>query len=263
MKQFRVYWLKFLETIDLIWQVMKTTNLQTPNNSNYAALGKENLWLIETSLPNYNKHIVKTLSYQSKRNDEVLDFGAGVGTLAKIWAGVTGGKTPDCLEIDPEYAAILKGQGYNTYQSINEINKKYDRIYSSNVLEHIENDQQVIIDLYSLLKSGGYISIYVPAFMMLYSADDSAVGHYRRYEKSELIEKVRSAKFEIISCHYSDSIGFFGWLYGKYKKKTESPLNESSLKLYDRFLLPLTKFFDQVGAKYILGKNLVITARKL
>ena len=99
--------------------------------------------------------------------------------------------------------------------------------------------------------------------MMLYSADDSAVGHYRRYEKSELIEKVRSAKFEIISCHYSDSIGFFGWLYGKYKKKTESPLNESSLKLYDRFLLPFTKFFDQIGAKYILGKNLVITARKL
>lgn len=241
---------------------MKTTNLQTLNNSNYAALGKENLWLIETSLPNYNKHIVKTLSYLSKRNDEVLDFGAGVGTLAKIWAGVTGGNTPDCLEIDPEYAAILKGQGFNTYQSINEINKKYDRIYSSNVLEHIENDQQVIIDLYSLLKPGGYISIYVPAFMMLYSADDSAVGHYRRYEKSELIEKVRSAKFDIISCHYSDSIGFFGWLYGKYKKKTESPMNESSLNLYDRFLFPISKALDALILKHALGKNLVIVARR-
>jgi SAM-dependent methyltransferase len=240
---------------------MKTTNLQTPNNSNYAALGKENLWLIETSLPNYNKHIIKTLSYQSQRNDEVLDFGAGVGTLAKIWASVTGGKTPDCLEIDPEYAAILKGQGFNTYQSIKEIDKKYDRIYSSNVLEHIENDQQAIIDLYSLLKPGGYLSIYVPALMMLYSADDSAVGHYRRYEKSELIEKVSNAKFDVISCHYCDSIGFFGWLHAKYKKKTEGPMSESTLNLYDRFLFPISKILDACGLKYIFGKNLIITAR--
>jgi hypothetical protein len=241
---------------------MKTTNLQTTNNSNYAALGKENLWLIENSLPRYNKHIVKTLSYNSQPDDEVLDFGAGVGTLAKIWTSITGAPPPDCLEIDSEYASILKKQGFNTYRFIHDVNKKYDRIYTSNVLEHIENDQQTLADLHNLLKPGGYLTIYVPAFMMLYSADDTAVGHYRRYDKSELIKKVRAAQFNVISCHYSDSIGFFGWLYAKYRKKTESALNESSLSLYDKYIFPLSKWLDSIGFKYVFGKNLVVTAKK-
>jgi len=95
---------------------------------------------------------------------------------------------------------------------MNQIVKKFDVIYCSNVLEHIENDELVLNELNSKLKNAGSLIIYVPAFQDIYSDLDKKFGHFRRYQKSDLLRKLKNSGFEATKSHYSDSIGFFAWL---------------------------------------------------
>ena len=35
-----------------------------------------------------------------------------------------------------------------------------------------------------------------------------------------------------------------------------------SMKFYDKYLFPISKFLDRIGFKYFLGKNIVLVAEK-
>jgi hypothetical protein len=98
----------------------------------------------------------------------------------------------------------------------------------------------------------------------LYSDFDAAIGHYRRYGKAELINKLKSANFTIEKCEYADFIGFFAWLTTKNKKydRNNQSSNEGQLKFYDQFIFPLSGALDKFGMKYVFGKNLLAIARK-
>jgi predicted SAM-dependent methyltransferase len=58
-------------------------------------------------------------------------------------------------------------------------------IYSSNVLEHIEDDSRALNEMFAKLQINGKLAIYVPAFMFLFSDLDIKAGHFRRYSKKE------------------------------------------------------------------------------
>ena len=45
---------------------------------------------------------------------------------------------------------------------------------------------------------------------------DKSVGHVRRYEKKELIRKVKKSGFKIVYCNYADAIGFFASIIIKF-----------------------------------------------
>ena len=240
--------------------VTQAINAQNADNPNYHVVGKENLWLIEQYLKNYNKNIIKVLSNKIVVKDNALDFGAGIGTLAAIWTEIYK-SPPECVEIDPEYQNDLSQRGYIVYKNLKEINKTYSLIYTSNVLEHIENDTEILNDLNKLLNKDGHLCIYVPAFQSLYSAIDRSVGHFRRYDRAELIQKVQNAGFNVLSCEYSDSVGFLTWLFVKYQKKQEDSISKTQLAIYDKFIFPISKALDLIGLKYFFGKNLVLIAQ--
>jgi hypothetical protein len=235
--------------------------LQNEQNANYA--GIEELWASEKFLQNYNSSIVAKLAKFSNKTSEVLEFGAGLGTLANIWHSKKIAK-PECLEIDPTLRGILISRGFICYESIDDTNKLYDMIYCSNVLEHIEDDLGALKKMYSKLKVNGYLALYVPAFMCLYNDLDSLIGHYRRYGKKELSEKLASAGFKIIESHYSDSIGFFAWLIFKVKVDGNNNLSDgNSLRFYDKYIFPLSNLLDNFGFRYFFGKNIMIIGRKI
>lgn len=77
-----------------------------------------------------------------------------------MWQFKTGVK-PYCLEIDPNLLAVIKKRGFKCYQSFDRIKKKFDLIYTSNVLEHIKDDQLALNKLNSKLKDDGQLVIYV------------------------------------------------------------------------------------------------------
>lgn len=219
--------------------------------------GLNELLSIEKNLTNYNSDIVSKLSHFLK-NGEILEFGAGIGTLAEIWKKQTG-IAPDCLEIDNKMAQAVRARGFVCYTALDEVTKKYDGIYSSNVLEHIEDDLATLEKLHELLKEKGLIAIYVPAFALLYSGLDASVGHVRRYSKRDLIQKLTAANFKIIQCHFADSIGFFASLALKFFGYRNNP---KTFLFYDRYLYPLSMVLDRCGLKNFFGKNLLVIAQK-
>jgi SAM-dependent methyltransferase len=73
-----------------------------------------------------------------------------------------------------------------------------DAIGAFDVLEHIEEDEVVLQQIYKALKPRGHIYISVPQHHCLWSAVDDCACHVRRYDANELHEKVCRAGFEII-----------------------------------------------------------------
>jgi SAM-dependent methyltransferase len=61
------------------------------------------------------------------------------------------------------------------------------------VLEHIDEDYLAAAEISRVLRPGGTALIAVPCDMALWSAHDDAVGHLRRYTRSELASLIQKA----------------------------------------------------------------------
>ena len=218
--------------------------------------GFAELRAIEESLRRYNADIVRNLSGCLEGRKRVLDFGAGIGTLAMEWEKQTGVK-PDCLEVDARQRQMILERGFRCYAAIDSASKTFEAIYSSNVLEHIEDDLGAFVSMYSLLEEGGVLALYVPAFMCLFSELDRSAGHYRRYGRAELIHKTMRAGFRVVKCEYSDCLGFAAWL----ANGATFP-GAAALRLYDRWIYPVSRVLDGVGMRRVAGKNLILIAKK-
>jgi len=66
---------------------------------------------------------------------------------------------------------------------------QYDLVVACEVFEHIEDDDSAFAAVQALLHPGGHFLFSVPAFRSHWQAGDEYAGHYRRYERSELISK--------------------------------------------------------------------------
>lgn len=74
----------------------------------------------------------------------------------------------------------------------------FDVIGAFDVLEHVKQDEEVLAQMYQATRKGGGILITVPHHRFLWSPVDEFARHVRRYETTELIEKVSRAGFSII-----------------------------------------------------------------
>lgn len=75
------------------------------------------------------------------------------------------------------------------------------------VIEHIKDDAAFLREIRHALQPGGRFYCTVPAANWLWSADDTAAGHYRRYTTSTLTRQLETAGFEV---EYVTP--FFTWL---------------------------------------------------
>ena len=235
--------------------------------SNSAYSGIPELADAEQGLLNYYTNIIDLVARSFPSNNtsisetSVLEFGAGTGFLSGLLQEKFNVKA-DCLEIDPTLLEILHQKGFNTYSKLTEIDKKYDLIFTSNVLEHIEMDVEVLSDLGQLLMPTGKLVNYVPAFPILFSDLDISVGHFRRYTKKELRLKLNEAGYKVDKIHYVDSLGFPASLLIRvigYKSRGNVG-GLRSMRIYDNYVFPLSKILDQIGFKKLFGKNIVVYA---
>jgi hypothetical protein len=73
-------------------------------------------------------------------------------------------------------------------------------------------------------------------------------------------EKLKAAGFHVTLDRYSDSVGFFAALAYKYLDKSGT-VNKDSVKVYDRFIYPLSIVIDKIASRFF-GKNVEAIAVK-
>ncbi|CAN5424914.1 hypothetical protein BH09PAT4_BH09PAT4_03040 [soil metagenome] len=123
----------------------------------------------------------------------VLDVGCGAGELACTLAQM--GYTTTALDFSED--AIKMANSIKRDRKIKDTRlnfklgglekvqgQKFDLVMCFEVLEHIENDQDLLKELINFTNK--YVLISVPAKQKLFDESDKAVGHFRRYEKKEL-----------------------------------------------------------------------------
>jgi SAM-dependent methyltransferase len=75
---------------------------------------------------------------------------------------------------------------------------EFDLLGAFDVIEHIEEDEQVLREVHAALVPGGGAIFTVPQHPSLWSAQDEHACHKRRYRRGELETKLRRAGFEIL-----------------------------------------------------------------
>lgn len=208
---------------------------------------------------NYNQYLVDTI-LQASPAINLLDFGAGMGTLATALR--KHGRKPVCVEPDPQLNQILQDNGHEVFESLAEVPSEiFEFIYSFNVLEHIEDDGQALREIWEVLKPGGILLLYVPAFPILYSAMDRKVGHYRRYRMRPICRLLEENGYHIEQTSHADSLGFIAALIYKLIGDHEGEISLRSITIYDKWVLPASRLLDNLFHT-MFGKNIQIRAVK-
>jgi SAM-dependent methyltransferase len=224
--------------------------------------GVDNLEVMEVAI-NYRQYLAQLLAAAGGRpspEHRTLDFGAGVGTYARAARAL--GYQVTCVELDVDLRDRLVSDGFDSYRGTEEIaDATFDLTYSLNVLEHIDDDEAALRELYRVTAPGGRLLVYVPAFPILYSAMDRKVGHVRRYRKLELRDRVARAGFHLDVCEHADSLGFLASLAFKAVGSADGSLTERPVALYDRWAFPVSRRLDRL-TRPAFGKNIVVMATR-
>ena len=220
-----------------------------------------------SDMPNYTKAILKPI--RPYLRGRVIEVGAGIGNVANHYLD----DAQHVLLVEPAenlYPTLVerfRGQSKVTTSCtlLHEtdpalVSEPFDAAIVVNVLEHIENDRELLEQLHTLVRPGGMLLIFVPALPWLYGTLDSLVHHFRRYTHDGLRERVEEAGLSVDTLQYFDLLGIIPWfLAGKVFRRQQ--FDQSGAKAYDRFGVPFTRFFErQLSPPF--GKSLLCMARK-
>jgi len=189
--------------------------------------GNENLELM-SHCHRYNNWIYEQVLPVLKGND-ILEVGSGIGVFSEKIIQDMPHSHITLTDVSPDYLIELENKfctgnnknnnnisvrklDLNNEEDYNKIGyEMFDTIVAMNVLEHLQDDEFVLQQLYRLLKKEGILILLVPAYKPLYNIIDAGVGHFRRYSKDELEGKVRNAHFNIERMFYFNMLGIIGW----------------------------------------------------
>lgn len=148
---------------------------------------------------------------------------------------------------------------------------EFDAMGCFDVLEHIEEDEAVLAQLYRALKPGGILLLTVPQHPWLWSRSDEYAYHVRRYTCLEIEGKVHAQGFEILrSTSFVSTLLPAMMLSRWFQKRNESNFNPNAElninpilnKVFYSFLR-LENAGIQAGLNYPIGGSRLIVAKKI
>ncbi len=213
---------------------------------------------------NYRTAVLKEFSPYLK--GKVIEVGAGIGQFTELLKTINSVKKILAIEPHEPFVKRLK-QTFpdietirGTIKSVN-LNSQWDGIVCINVLEHIEDDLDELKHYNMLLKNNnGNLCLFVPARKELYSEIDAYFGHYRRYTRKELKNKLNQSGFNIVKIHYFNFVGYFSWfiIFKMLKKQTFNP---TAVKTFDKFILPTMHLLEYNILRPPFGQSLIAIAK--
>jgi SAM-dependent methyltransferase len=179
-----------------LWFARRQAPVSYPAHGNAACLAVEDrsFWF------RHRNRCIVSLVRRYSPDGAFLDIGGGNGFVARgltaagiscvlVEPGIDGALAAHSRGIDPVICARLEDTGLPP--------ASIAAAGLFDVLEHIEDEAAALRQVHLLLKPGGRLFLTVPAYQFLYSADDTAAGHFRRYTISGLSHALAGSGFRV------------------------------------------------------------------
>jgi glycosyltransferase involved in cell wall biosynthesis len=188
-------------------------------------------------LNRYNRWIWDAM--KNHVGQRVLEVGSGTGTMTRFLYGreLIVATDKETAYLDRLQNAFRRRPGIaverldlDSDESLSLARYGFDTLMCVNVLEHTVDDVAALRRAYDLVGPGGKIIVYVPAGRSLFGPLDQGVGHQRRYDENELVEKLGSAGFVVDDVSFQNVMGKVAWwLNSKVLRRRSLPSGQSRI----------------------------------
>ena len=200
--------------------------------------------------------------------NRILEVGSGTGNITRFL--LNDNRQVVATDVVANYRTALQSR-FGTYENLKissfDLNRvaaqefkaePFESVVCLNVLEHIEDDVFALRQIHEVLKPNGHLALLVPAHQFLFGAFDEAVGHYLRYGKQQLQQRLEMADFKVESLRFFNIAATLPWLInGRLLRRAYLPNDQVSLA--DK-LVPILKLEKLIGPPF--GISLIAIARK-
>jgi SAM-dependent methyltransferase len=146
----------------------------------------------------------------------------------------------------------------------------FDVIGAFDILEHIDRDDEVLAQAHQAARPGGGLLLSVPQHRWLWSPLDDVSGHWRRYDRADLLAKLRRVGFTPLRATSFMSLLLpvmaLSRLRSRRAGQCDDPFGELRLgRLTNRVLelvFDVERSMIRAGTSFRLGGSLFVVARK-
>jgi hypothetical protein len=196
----------------------------------------------------------------------IIEIGAGIGQMTSVLKQSPGVTEIVAIEPDERFHQSFSAENPETRlvkgiaRDFSE-KENWNAVVSINVLEHIENDVAELREWHNLISgTHGFLCLFVPARPEIYAPIDQDFGHFRRYKKSLLAERLSAAGYTIERLNYFNSVGYFAWWFNFCLLKQRT-FNFRNVWAYDRLIFPMVHAFESWAFRPPIGQSLIAIAR--
>jgi SAM-dependent methyltransferase len=153
---------------------------------------------------------------------------------------------------------------------------EFDAIGAFDVIEHIDEDEEVMASAHAALRPRGLFVVTVPQHAWLWSSTDDYAHHKRRYSRAELLAKLRRRGFAIRFCtSFVFTLLPLMYLSRLGKRRVTPEVDASAAPTYDELRLPriVDAFMDagmridealiRTGWSLPVGGSLLVVAQRV
>jgi SAM-dependent methyltransferase len=147
----------------------------------------------------------------------ILDVGCGTGANLEMLARFG---HAEGVDVSPEALAFCRERGLkNVRQGEAErlpfADSSFDIVTALDVVEHLDDDAAGLREMGRILRPGGRVLLFVPAFMFLWGVQDDVSHHRRRYRLSGLKQAVSKSGLIVERATYANITFFVPILLGR------------------------------------------------
>ena len=190
----------------------------------------------------------------------LVDIGAGSALFSKELLRLN--LVSEIVAVDVGYEVERETRGGISYCRTTQYSG-FTHFLLTDVLEHVEGDDDFLADIVSQADRDSAFIITVPALMSLWSGHDLYLRHFRRYTKKQLRHLVEQSGLTVISVRYTYSTVFpiayiQRKLAGNGSQNSHLKENSNFVGLIMRILLLPDRWISFLP----FGVSLVLEARK-
>lgn len=152
------------QLMDCIWDELNCDNCRL-HSERMAEFYKHPVWLLNGlfveshDLSIQHRSAIADWIAQNPKIDTVLDYGGGFGTLARFIAQRREDIKIDIYEPYPSQSALVRISNYPQISFIKALEKKYDCLVSTDVLEHVPDPLGLLADIVNSVSLNGFLII--------------------------------------------------------------------------------------------------------